>query len=231
MITLKQFRNKYKLTQKQLAAIIGTTPATLSKYENGYWTINQAVIDKIAELYGEQIRPVKHKSQKRVWAPKGGKRREPAGPRSKEEETRDLTGEEISKLRSVLGKESHSESDWDFFEQFLPGKTFYTASPAEWRDRMYHSEMGILKTKMPELAVFTSQEALADYIRYSGDQLTEMELEYRRVSWEQITEAVKESFMDCLIDPHCPQNGNVLGLSGESGMITIYSGREFSNHE
>ena len=73
MLTLKQFRNKYKLTQKELAEIVGTTPTTLSKYENGLWTINQAIIDKIQALYGEQIRPVKPKSMKRVWAPKGGK--------------------------------------------------------------------------------------------------------------------------------------------------------------
>ncbi|MBR1708733.1 MAG: helix-turn-helix transcriptional regulator [Clostridia bacterium] len=32
MLTLKQFRQKYKMTQKQLAEFLGTTPTTLSKY-------------------------------------------------------------------------------------------------------------------------------------------------------------------------------------------------------
>ena len=45
MLTLKQFRAKHKLTQKQLAQEIGITPTTLSMYENGRWAINQAVID------------------------------------------------------------------------------------------------------------------------------------------------------------------------------------------
>ena len=57
MLTLKQFRRKYKLTQKELAQVLGVTPATLSKYENGEWHINQAVIDKIEAEYGEAIRP------------------------------------------------------------------------------------------------------------------------------------------------------------------------------
>ena len=69
MLTLKQFRNKYKLTQKELAQVLGVTSATLSKYENGEWHINQAVIDKIEAEYGEAIRPVRHKGmkKKKVW--------------------------------------------------------------------------------------------------------------------------------------------------------------------
>ena len=69
MLTLKQFRNKYKLTQKELAQILGTTPTTLSKYENGEWHINQSVIDKIQAEYGEAIRPVQHRGmkKKKVW--------------------------------------------------------------------------------------------------------------------------------------------------------------------
>ena len=71
MITLKQFRNKYKLTQKELAQKLGTTPATLSKYENGIWTINQAVIDQIKAEYGEEIRPLCHRqSIKAKWVKK-----------------------------------------------------------------------------------------------------------------------------------------------------------------
>ena len=67
MFTLKQFRLKYKLTQKELAQKIGTTPTTISMYENGKWVINQYVIDKIKEEYGEDIRPVKSKPVKKVW--------------------------------------------------------------------------------------------------------------------------------------------------------------------
>ncbi len=67
MLTIKQFRRKYRLTQKELALKIGITPATLSKYENGHWSINQAVIDRIKEEYGEEIRPV----QRRTGAKKG----------------------------------------------------------------------------------------------------------------------------------------------------------------
>ena len=69
MLTLKQFRNKYKLTQKELAQKVGVTPTTLSKYENGEWHINQAVIDKIEEEYGEAIRSVQHRGikKKKVW--------------------------------------------------------------------------------------------------------------------------------------------------------------------
>ena len=63
MLTLKQFRNKYKLTQKELAQKVGVTPTTLSKYENGEWHINQAVIDKIEEKYGEAIRSVQHRGR------------------------------------------------------------------------------------------------------------------------------------------------------------------------
>ena len=58
-LTLKQFRLKYKLSQKALAELIGTTARTLSMYESGRWVINQYVIDKIKELYGENIRPLK----------------------------------------------------------------------------------------------------------------------------------------------------------------------------
>ena len=58
MLTLKQFRNKYKITQKDLAAKVGVTPTTLSKYERGEWMINQAVIDRIKAEYGEDIRPL-----------------------------------------------------------------------------------------------------------------------------------------------------------------------------
>jgi len=58
-LTLKQFRLKYKLSQKALAEVLGTTARTLSMYESGRWVINEYVIDKIKELYGENIRPVK----------------------------------------------------------------------------------------------------------------------------------------------------------------------------
>lgn len=57
MLTLKQFRKKYHLSQKELAAILHTTTTTLSHYENGRWHINQSVIDCIKELYGEDIKP------------------------------------------------------------------------------------------------------------------------------------------------------------------------------
>ena len=67
MLTLKQFRKKYKLTQKELAEKIGTTPTTLSKYENGEWVINQSVYDKIKAEYGEDIRPLKNRPMKKMW--------------------------------------------------------------------------------------------------------------------------------------------------------------------
>lgn len=57
------------MTQKQLAEFLGTTPTTLSKYENGQSYINQYVIDKIQKEYGETIRPVKYVGTKKksVW--------------------------------------------------------------------------------------------------------------------------------------------------------------------
>ena len=68
MLTLKQFRQKYNLTQKELAAKLHTTVTTLSKYENGEWIINQAVIERIKEEYGEDIRPRQRRSSgKKVW--------------------------------------------------------------------------------------------------------------------------------------------------------------------
>jgi len=70
MLSLKQFRNKYHLSQHALAEILGTTPTTLSKYETGQWVINQMVIDKIRELYGEDIRPLKPKTPPKVWMKK-----------------------------------------------------------------------------------------------------------------------------------------------------------------
>lgn len=71
MLTLKQFRTKYNITQRDLATQVGVTPATLSKYEHGEWLINQTEIDKILELYGVEIRPVKRKRPKKIWMKKG----------------------------------------------------------------------------------------------------------------------------------------------------------------
>ena len=71
MLTLKQFRNKYHLTQKELVEKLHTTPTTISKYENGIWVINQSVIDWIKKEYGEDIRPLKTKPSKKVWTRKG----------------------------------------------------------------------------------------------------------------------------------------------------------------
>jgi transcriptional regulator with XRE-family HTH domain len=71
MLTLKQFRNKYKITQKDLAAKVGVTPTTLSKYERGEWMINQAVIDRIKAEYGEDIRPLaRRNSRQKIWMKK-----------------------------------------------------------------------------------------------------------------------------------------------------------------
>ena len=70
MLTLKQFRNKYHLSQRALAEILGTTPTTLSKYETGQWMINHIIIDKIKELYHEDIRPLKPKTLPKVWIKK-----------------------------------------------------------------------------------------------------------------------------------------------------------------
>ena len=67
---LKQFRTKYHLTQKELAQILGTTPTTLSHYENGRWHLDQSVIDTIKERYGETIRPVAHATPVRHRSPK-----------------------------------------------------------------------------------------------------------------------------------------------------------------
>ena len=74
MLTLKQFRTKYNITQRDLATQVGVTPATLSKYEHGEWLINQTVIDKILELYGVEIRPVKRKRPKKIWMKKRERR-------------------------------------------------------------------------------------------------------------------------------------------------------------
>ena len=71
MLTLKQFRNKYTITQKDLAAKVGVTPTTLSKYERGEWMINQAVIDRIKAEYGEDIRPLaRRNSRQKIWMKK-----------------------------------------------------------------------------------------------------------------------------------------------------------------
>ena len=71
MLTLKQFRNKYKITQKDLAAKVGVTPTTLSKHERGEWMINQAVIDRIKAEYGEDIRPLaRRNSRQKIWMKK-----------------------------------------------------------------------------------------------------------------------------------------------------------------
>ena len=71
MLTLKQFRNKYKITQKDLAAKVGVTPTTLSMYERGEWMINQAVIDRIKAEYGEDIRPLaRRNSRQKIWMKK-----------------------------------------------------------------------------------------------------------------------------------------------------------------
>ena len=70
MLSLRQFRNKYCLSQRALASILGTTPTTISKYETGQWVMNQAVIDKIKQLYGEDIRPLKPKLPPKVWMKK-----------------------------------------------------------------------------------------------------------------------------------------------------------------
>ena len=44
------------MTRKELADLAGTTPATISKYESGHWQVNQAVIDRIREQSGVEIR-------------------------------------------------------------------------------------------------------------------------------------------------------------------------------
>lgn len=64
-MTLKQFRSKTGMTQKGLAQIVGVTPLTLSRYEKGEWMLNQSVINKIRELYGVDIRPLK--SHQKIW--------------------------------------------------------------------------------------------------------------------------------------------------------------------
>ena len=64
-MTLKQFRSRAGLTQKELAQIVGVTPLTLSRYEKGEWTLNQSVIDRIREQFGVEIRPLK--SHQKTW--------------------------------------------------------------------------------------------------------------------------------------------------------------------
>ena len=64
-MTLKQFRSRAGMTQKELAQMIGVTPLTLSRYEKGEWMLNQYVIDRIRELYGVEIRPLK--SYQKTW--------------------------------------------------------------------------------------------------------------------------------------------------------------------
>lgn len=59
MLTLKEFRKKYHLTQAALAKEIGTTPHTISMYENNRWVMNEFVAEYIKEKYGEKIKPGK----------------------------------------------------------------------------------------------------------------------------------------------------------------------------
>ena len=68
-LTLKEFRKKYHLTQAALAKEIGTTPHTISMYENGRWVMNEAVAEYIKEKYGEDIKPGKAPT---VWVYKKG---------------------------------------------------------------------------------------------------------------------------------------------------------------
>ena len=65
MLTIKQLRIKYKLTQKELAERIGVSATTISMYENGRWHLNQYLIDRIKVEFGEDIRPVKKKATAR----------------------------------------------------------------------------------------------------------------------------------------------------------------------
>ena len=68
MLTIKQLRIKYKLTQKELAEKVGVSTTTISMYENGRWHLNQYLIDRIKAEFGEDIRPVKKKATKKKKA-------------------------------------------------------------------------------------------------------------------------------------------------------------------
>ena len=50
MLTLKQFRAKYKLTQKELAKSIGTTPTTIFMYETEEQTGKKGVDEEIRRM-------------------------------------------------------------------------------------------------------------------------------------------------------------------------------------
>ena len=125
-----------------------------------------------------------------------------------------------------VGKSDLDDSDWEFLDGILPGKAFFTAYPEDVSLRMRYSDKGMLKIN-GDLIAFSGKDAIESFFEKMGKPFTDHEMIFSCVNWNQIVETVKETFRDCLIDPHCPQNDNVIGFSGESRIVAVFSGRGY----
>ena len=70
-MTIKELRISKKLTQAQMASLIGVSHATIGHIENGRMKISDKVANKIWELFGVEVRDSgKKKPVKKVSRPK-----------------------------------------------------------------------------------------------------------------------------------------------------------------
>ena len=136
-----------------------------------------------------------------------------------------LTEEEISALRTKIGKSHHTQKDFDYLRELLWDKVFYTAQPKSKKMRLRYTVEGIL-SHGGVLLIFTSPEACYDYLYTIGMRQAERYMKIREVSYETVLNSAIESRRLVYIDLTQPVSGKILGINFMNGLPAVYHMKE-----
>lgn len=133
-----------------------------------------------------------------------------------------MTEEEITALRTKIGKSHHTQKDWDQFQTQLEPAIMYTAIPVMLRMKKKYSKDGILMHG-GALLVFTSEASCRNYLGRIGMGENTKYMSVREIPLTSVREAAVKHQKMAYVDINEPVNAKILGIDGRDGTLKVYN--------
>lgn len=132
-----------------------------------------------------------------------------------------MTEEEITALRTKIGKSHHTQKDWDQFQAQLASAIVYTAIPVMLRMKKKYSKEGVLMHG-GALLVFTSEASCRNYLARIGMGENTKYMSVREIPLASVRDAAIKHRKMAYVDINEPVNSKILGIDGRDGTLKVY---------
>lgn len=133
-----------------------------------------------------------------------------------------LSEEDLSTLRTKIGKSHLNQKDWDAIYELTDGLLLYTAEPVMLRMKRKYTTKGVLMHGGALLA-FTSEETCMRYLVQIGIREADKYMYIKEISLQSLREIAAEHKKNAYIDIIEPSAHKILGIDGRTDEIKVFT--------